>query len=129
PQDEAGEEKKIPALLDSGYYSEAAAQELEDLGMDPYLATGRQKHHVEALAAATPTGPEGPAAAAAAVETPAAATATAASSPMETNAVATATRESPRPQTQGAATPVGVSAAAGANPEPMAKEKPTATER
>ena len=35
----------IPATLDNGYYREAAAQALEDLGFDPYMATGRQKHH------------------------------------------------------------------------------------
>ena len=45
PQDEAGKAHAIPATLDNGYYSEAAAQALEDLGFDPYMATGRQKHH------------------------------------------------------------------------------------
>ena len=45
PQDEAGQAQAIPATLDNGYYSEAAAQALEDLGFDPYMATGRQKHH------------------------------------------------------------------------------------
>ena len=45
PQDEAGKAQAIPATLDNGYYSEAAAQALEDLGFDPYMATGRQKHH------------------------------------------------------------------------------------
>ena len=43
PQDEAGEAQAIPATLDNGYYSEAAVQALEDLGFDPYIATGRQK--------------------------------------------------------------------------------------
>ena len=38
----------IPATLDNGYYSEAAAQGLEELGFDPYMATGRQKHHASA---------------------------------------------------------------------------------
>ncbi len=52
PRDEAGEEQKIPATLDSGYYSEAAAKGMEDAGFDPYIATGRQKHHtVESEAA------------------------------------------------------------------------------
>ena len=32
PQDEAGKAHAIPATLDNGYYSEAAAQALEDLG-------------------------------------------------------------------------------------------------
>ena len=45
PQDEAGKAQAIPATLDTGYDSEAAAQALEDLGFDPYMATGRQKHH------------------------------------------------------------------------------------
>lgn len=45
PQDEAGQAPAIPATLDNGYYSEAAAQALEDLGFAPYMATGRQKHH------------------------------------------------------------------------------------
>jgi transposase len=45
PQDETGKAHAIPATLDNGYYSEAAAQALEDLGFDPYMATGRQKHH------------------------------------------------------------------------------------
>jgi len=52
PTDAAGEEQKIPATLDSGYYSEAAAQGLEDLGFDPYMATGRQRHHAPAAAQA-----------------------------------------------------------------------------
>lgn len=48
PKDADGKEKKIPATLDSGYYSESAATELETIGFDPYLATGRQKHHAPA---------------------------------------------------------------------------------
>ena len=52
PGDEARREQKIPATLDSGYYSEAAAQGMEEAGFDPYIATGRQKHHaVESEAA------------------------------------------------------------------------------
>jgi transposase len=45
PKDESGKALAIPATLDNGYYSEAAAQALEDLGFDPYMATGRQKPH------------------------------------------------------------------------------------
>jgi len=45
PQDDSGQEQAIPATLDNGYYSEAAAQALEDLGFDPYIAAGRHKHH------------------------------------------------------------------------------------
>jgi transposase len=55
PKDELGKALAIPATLDNGYYSEAAAQALEDLGFDPYMATGRQKHHApEAGASAAP---------------------------------------------------------------------------
>ena len=45
PKDEAGDVQLIPATLDNGYYSEMAVQALEDLGFEPYIATGRQKHH------------------------------------------------------------------------------------
>jgi transposase len=55
PTDESGEPQAIPATLDNGYYSEAATQALEDLGFDPYIAAGRQKHHEpEAEASAEP---------------------------------------------------------------------------
>jgi hypothetical protein len=43
PQDDAGKVQAIPATLDNGYYSAAAAQALEDLGFDPYMATGEYK--------------------------------------------------------------------------------------
>ena len=56
PQDEAGKAQAIPATLDNGYYREVATQALEDLGFDPYIATGRQKHHSpEAEARDAPT--------------------------------------------------------------------------
>ena len=45
PRDDQGETKKIPATLDSGYYSEEAAAEMGERGFDPYMATGRQKHN------------------------------------------------------------------------------------
>jgi transposase len=45
PKDESGAAQAIPATLDNGYYSETAAQALEELGFDPYMATGRQRHH------------------------------------------------------------------------------------
>ena len=42
-------------FVDLVYDSEAAAQALEALGCDPYLATGRQKHHApEAETSAAP---------------------------------------------------------------------------
>ena len=45
PKDDQGEAKKIPATLDSGYYSAEAAAAMEQRGFDPYMATGRQKHN------------------------------------------------------------------------------------
>jgi transposase len=35
----------IPNTADTGYFSEQAVEELEKMGIDPYFATGRQKHH------------------------------------------------------------------------------------
>jgi hypothetical protein len=56
PKDESGDVQLIPATLDNGYYSETAVQALEDLGFDPYIAPGRQKHHKpEAEASDAPT--------------------------------------------------------------------------
>jgi transposase len=37
--------QKIASLEDSGYFSEEAVSGLEALGLDPYIATERQKHH------------------------------------------------------------------------------------
>jgi transposase len=47
----------IPNTADTGYFSKEAVEGLEKLGMDPHLATGRQKHHDEAdeSEAATPS--------------------------------------------------------------------------
>jgi transposase len=45
PTAAAGQEPNIPATLDSGYYSAEATQGMEACGFDPYMATGRQKHH------------------------------------------------------------------------------------
>ena len=45
PKDATGAAQKIPATYDSGYYSEAAAAAVEQVGFDPYMATGRQRHH------------------------------------------------------------------------------------
>jgi transposase len=56
PKDASGDVQLIPATLDNGYYSEGAVQALEDLGFDPYIAPGRQKHHEPAAeASAAPT--------------------------------------------------------------------------
>jgi transposase len=45
PTDAAGQAVAIPNLTDSGYYSEKAAGGLVALGLDPYMATERQRHH------------------------------------------------------------------------------------
>jgi transposase len=56
PQDTAGAVQKIPATYDSGYYSAAAAEAVEQMGFDPYMAMGRQRHHApEAEESETPT--------------------------------------------------------------------------
>jgi transposase len=54
PTDAAGTAQKIPAMYDSGYYSEAAAVAVEQMGFDPYMATGRQRHHGPEAAEAEP---------------------------------------------------------------------------
>ena len=45
PKDASGARQAIPATLDNGYDSEAAVEALATLGFDPYIATGRQRHH------------------------------------------------------------------------------------
>ena len=39
----------IPNTADSGYFSEQAVEDLEKMGINPHIATGRQKHHAAAL--------------------------------------------------------------------------------
>ena len=39
--------QKIVNTADTGYFSEEAVKTLEKMGIDPYIATGRQKHHTE----------------------------------------------------------------------------------
>ena len=58
PRDAAGQVQPILSLEDSGYFSAAAVAGLEALGLDPYLATERQKHH--GPAAAAPAGAPAP---------------------------------------------------------------------
>jgi hypothetical protein len=56
PKDATGVAQKIASTYDSGYYSEAAAEAVEQLGFDPYMATGRQRHHApEAEVSEAPT--------------------------------------------------------------------------
>jgi transposase len=45
PKDAKGVIEKIPGTYDSGSYREAAAEAVEQLGVDPSMATGRQRHH------------------------------------------------------------------------------------
>ena len=53
PQTAAGQPAPLPNTADNGYFSAEAVQELEKLGMDPHIATGRQKHNQAAVAEAT----------------------------------------------------------------------------
>lgn len=62
PKDANGEAKPIPNTADSGYFSEQAVADLEKMGVDPHIATGRQKHH-ETPPAPQSTGPSAPASA------------------------------------------------------------------
>jgi len=55
PKDAAGAAQKIPATYENGYYSAAAAEAVEHMGFEPYMATGRQQHH--AWEAAVPQEP------------------------------------------------------------------------
>lgn len=55
PVDEVGQPRKIPATKDCGFFSEMAVDQLEELRLDPYMATERHKHH-EAAAASEPEG-------------------------------------------------------------------------
>jgi transposase len=57
PTQANGQVVPLPNLLDSGYYSEKATQGLEALGLDPYLATERQRHHASALPTTTAPAP------------------------------------------------------------------------
>jgi transposase len=50
PVEAQGQAVPIPNLMDNGYYSEQAAQAVAELGLDPYMATGRQKHHAAGAA-------------------------------------------------------------------------------
>ncbi len=51
PRDAAGQPVKMPATLDSGYFSAAAVAGMEERGFEPYMATKRHKHHESAGAA------------------------------------------------------------------------------
>lgn len=47
----------IPNTADNGYYSEDAVETLSAMGLDPHIATGRQKHNQAAVAPATEAAP------------------------------------------------------------------------
>ena len=50
PRDEQGQPQPIPNTADSGYFSEVNVRDVTALGLDPYYATGRQKHHASPAA-------------------------------------------------------------------------------
>jgi transposase len=45
PKAADGSAAAIPNTADSGYFSEQAVEQLERMGIDPYIAVGRQKHN------------------------------------------------------------------------------------
>src|SRR5277367_4689228 len=49
PKAADGTPTPIPNTADTGYFSAEAVQELEKMGIDPHIATGRQKHHEAAV--------------------------------------------------------------------------------
>ena len=49
PQSADGKPVPIPNTADTGYFSEQAVEDLEKMGIDPHIATGRQKHHEAAV--------------------------------------------------------------------------------
>jgi transposase len=51
--DESGKPRRIPALLDAGYFSEPAVAAMEREGFDPYIATGPQRHNTVPTVATT----------------------------------------------------------------------------
>jgi transposase len=53
PQASDGTPTPIPNTADTGYFSATAVEGLEQLGMDPYVAVERQKHHVAAVTSET----------------------------------------------------------------------------
>jgi transposase len=55
PRAADGTPAATPNTADTGYFSEGAIEGLEGLGMDPYLAVGRQKHHEEPVPSETAT--------------------------------------------------------------------------
>jgi transposase len=52
PRDAQGQVQKVVNVADTGYFSGQAVSGLEALGLDPYIATERQKHHAGGAAVA-----------------------------------------------------------------------------
>src|SRR5262249_45609866 len=52
PVDEQGRVRKIVSLEDAGYFSASAGSGLEAVGVEPYIAPARHKHHAAQAAAA-----------------------------------------------------------------------------
>ena len=50
PRGADGTPRPIPNTADAGYFSEGAVKGLEELGMDPYVAVERQRHHEVSVA-------------------------------------------------------------------------------
>ena len=57
PQGADGQPTPIPNTADTGYFSEQAVLDLEQMGMDPHVAVDRQKHHDTAVPAAAEAPP------------------------------------------------------------------------
>ena len=56
PPDAAGPGQKLPGTYASGYDRAAAAAAVEQLWSEPYMATGRQRHHARQPKASEPPG-------------------------------------------------------------------------
>lgn len=56
PRDARGQLQPIPNTADSGYFSEANVRDVTALGLDPYFAIGRQKHHTPEAELSAPAG-------------------------------------------------------------------------
>jgi transposase len=61
PRDDQGRPVPIPNTADNGYYSEENVRGVAAVGLDPYFAVGRQKHHTSASEATVATETPGPA--------------------------------------------------------------------
>ena len=51
PKGADGTPTPIPNTADTGYFSKKAVEGLEKIGIDPYIAVGRQKHHETSVCA------------------------------------------------------------------------------